>query len=71
MQSPINEHAIMGTPIEVNGLKIIPTYRSTVLAFGQGILATVCPSAIVVVDGQETRVYTLKHEVETDTSLEE
>lgn len=71
MQSPITEHTLMGTPIEVNGLKIIPTYRSTVLAFNQGVLATVCPSAIVIVDGQEKRVFTLNEELKPDASLEE
>lgn len=70
MQSPINEHAIVGTPIEINGLKIIPTYRSTVLAFGQAVLATLCPSSLMVVDGQETRVFTLTQEVEADRLLE-
>lgn len=60
MQSPVTQHTFMGSPIEVNGIKIIPSYRSTVAAFGFGVLATVLPTAIVVVEGQETKVYSLE-----------
>ncbi len=45
----IAEQVLTGLPLELAGIKVTVTHRCTVMAFGTGVVASICPTAVKVV----------------------